>query len=71
MIEYIIKVTRALLQPFSSVILISVQGQGQQAIARLSTHLCGFERIEGEYLPDPSGGARAARLSPLISEITK
>lgn len=69
-IEYIIKVTRALQQPFCSVILISMPGQGQQAISRLSAYLSGFQSYESEYLPDPAGKAREARMSQIISQVT-
>jgi hypothetical protein len=46
MIENVIKVTRAIRQPYSSVILISVQGLGKAAISCLSIHICRFDRAE-------------------------
>jgi len=50
------------------VILVSVQGQGQLAISRLSIHLCGYDRVEGDHLADQDAEARKESLLPLISK---
>jgi len=46
MIENIVKVTRAIRVPYSSVILVSAPGLGKMAISRLSIFVCKFERTE-------------------------
>ena len=46
MIDHIVKVTRAIQQPYSNVILVAVPGLGKMAISRMSIFISKFLRTE-------------------------
>ena len=46
MLEQLVKINRALQQPFSSVILIGVEGLGKFALSRLAIFICKYTKYE-------------------------
>lgn len=67
MAEQLIKINRAIQQPYSSVLLVGAPGLGKAALSRLAVHTCRYERHE--LSPTVEFGPAAWRL--LLREMTE
>jgi hypothetical protein len=71
MIENILKVIRALSQPFSNVILVSLEGLGKQAISRLSIFLLKYDLVELSAVMEFERGVWKEHLKEAVLRISE
>jgi hypothetical protein len=66
MIEQVIKINRAIQQPFSNVIIVGIEGLGKLALSRISLHTCRYLRHELSMTSDFSKDAWVNSLRVMI-----